>query len=387
MTQPIPERTDHISNEAQSTSALSGPNAPVYAVDLVFEGGAMHGIALVGALAVLEERGFQRMHMAGTSAGAIIAVLYAAGYTAVELYDLISYPFKNFLDRNIPIPGLNAPIGILTHLGLYKGDALEQQLREWLAAKGVRTFRDLRHDKFKNDPAAISHYKVQVIVSDITQKQLLVLPRDYAVLGYADGDEIDVASAVRMSASIPFFFDPVHVRNAQTSETHLLVDGGLLSNYPIWLFDSPTIPRWPTFGLRLMDQDPSVEGATMVGAMLQNDGNPNIVQYIESLIGTLVKAHDKMYIEAANFARTIAIPTLGTNGIDFNMPPEVVKALYQSGRDAATQFLASWDFQAYIAEFRSTKPHMSRREALTQRMRHTLRETAEGDHPEAAPTT
>ena len=120
MTQPIPERTDHISNEAQSTSALSGPNAPVYAVDLVFEGGAMHGIALVGALAVLEERGFQRMHMAGTSAGAIIAVLYAAGYTAVELYDLISYPFKNFLDRNIPIPGLNAPIGILTHLGLYK---------------------------------------------------------------------------------------------------------------------------------------------------------------------------------------------------------------------------------------------------------------------------
>ncbi len=58
--------------------------------DLVFDGGGVKGIALVGALSVLEEEGFQPQNVAGTSAGAIVATLLAAGYTAVQLRDILA---------------------------------------------------------------------------------------------------------------------------------------------------------------------------------------------------------------------------------------------------------------------------------------------------------
>ena len=52
--------------------------------DAVFEGGGVKGIALVGAVAVAEEKGYRWANLAGTSAGAIVASLLAAGYTGAE---------------------------------------------------------------------------------------------------------------------------------------------------------------------------------------------------------------------------------------------------------------------------------------------------------------
>ena len=76
---------------------------------------------------------------------------------------------------------------------------------------------------------------------------MLVLPGDAAQLGI-DPDELEIATAVRMSMSIPVFFKPV------TMDGHEIVDGGLLSNFPIWLFDTDTgiTPSFPTFGLLLV---------------------------------------------------------------------------------------------------------------------------------------
>ena len=65
---------------------------------------------------------------------------------------------------------------------------------------------------------------------------MLVLPRDAQLLGYAP-DELEVAYAVRMSMSIPIFFKPVRVENTQTNHEHVIVDGGMLSNFPVWVFD------------------------------------------------------------------------------------------------------------------------------------------------------
>jgi predicted acylesterase/phospholipase RssA len=50
-----------------------------------FEGGGVKGIGLVGAVAVAEERGYQWVNVGGTSAGAIVAFLLAAGYSASEI--------------------------------------------------------------------------------------------------------------------------------------------------------------------------------------------------------------------------------------------------------------------------------------------------------------
>ena len=69
-------------------------------VDLVFEGGGLKGIALVGAYSVLEERGYRPQNIAGTSAGAIVAALLAAGYTAAELRQIImECDLNSFKDR------------------------------------------------------------------------------------------------------------------------------------------------------------------------------------------------------------------------------------------------------------------------------------------------
>ena len=53
--------------------------------DAVFEGGGVKGIGLVGAVAVAEERGYQWVNIAGTSAGAIVAALLAVGYSVAEI--------------------------------------------------------------------------------------------------------------------------------------------------------------------------------------------------------------------------------------------------------------------------------------------------------------
>src|SRR3712207_6668476 len=68
-------------------------------VDLVFEGGGVRGNALVGALSVLEERGFRPQNVAGTSAGAIVATALAAGYSAAEQRQIIGeLDFTRFTD-------------------------------------------------------------------------------------------------------------------------------------------------------------------------------------------------------------------------------------------------------------------------------------------------
>jgi NTE family protein len=162
--------------------------------------------------------------------------------------------------------------------------------------------------------------------------------------------------------SIPVFFEPVMHHNPRTDEDHLIVDGGMLSNFPVWLFDAEgREPRWPTFGLMLVAADPRTVVAP--AAATNGVGRYSPLGYVKALASTMMEAHDRLYLEAATFARTIPIPTLGVGTTEFGIKPERVKALYASGHLAATEFLERWDFDAYIEEFRRGKDH-SRRAAL-----------------------
>ena len=67
----------------------------------------------------------------------------------------------------------------------------------------------------------------------------------------------------------------------------------------------------------------------------------------------MMEAHDRLYVETADYARTIPIPTLGVGTTAFDLSRERKLALYDSGRWAAEGFLKDWDFEAYIAAFRS----------------------------------
>lgn len=337
-------------------------------MDLVFEGGGVKGIALVGALSVLEERGYEPQGVAGTSAGALVAVLLAAGYPAGEMRDiLLDLDFGRFRDKGWEdrVPFVGTPLSLLKDQGVYEGDALLEYVRGLLAVKGVRTFGDLARSSAGRP---LYRYRAQVIASDLTGRRLLVLPRDAGKLGVEDPDSFEVALAVRMSAGLPFFFEPVRFPNPATGREHLIVDGGILSNFPVWLFDSRGVPEWPTFGLMLVEPEPRTPVAERIDRPARPAGGLDaVVDYVRALVETMIEARDRLYIETADFARTIPIPTLGVRTTDLDLPPQRKRALYEAGRDAAEQFLETWNFEGYVAEFRKGAPH-SRREAVAGQM-------------------
>ncbi|MGE3910601.1 MAG: patatin-like phospholipase family protein [Chloroflexota bacterium] len=335
-------------------------------VDLVCEGGGVRGIALVGALAVLEERGYVPQNLAGTSAGAIVATLRAAGYDPSAIYDIMTskdFDFQRIQDTawEDRLPGVGTPLSMLLDLGLYEGEYFLGLMRELLAQKNVYRFSDLIHPDFADVDRF--RYKVRVIASDITAGCLLALPQDAKDNLGTPADELDVALAVRMSMSIPAFFEPVTYQHRETGCDHLIVDGGILSNFPVWLFDVEGEPAWPTFGLRLVEDDVQQPLARGLEAPLLDPGRVSlVVDYVKRLIETMMQAHDRLYLEQDSFVRTIPIDTLGIAATSFKITRTQVDDLYQSGRQAAEAFLATWDFDAYKAEFRSGKHHSRRTE-------------------------
>jgi NTE family protein len=322
-------------------------------VDLVFEGGGVKGIGLGGAFDALEGNGFKPNNVAGTSAGAITAALVAAGYTASELKDIVfNMPFTRFKDSGgmARIPFFGGPLNVLADLGIYEGKYFHAWIAGLLAAKNVNTFGDLLNP---DSTGPVDRHRLRVIASDVTHRRMLILPTDASHLGL-EPDDMLVADAVRMSMSIPIFFEPVEVKDANGE--HMIVDGGMLSNFPVWLFDAPAgkRPRWPTFGMMLLEPEPR----KAIGHRLDNEDDPDVkhgslIDFAKSLAQTMMAAHDRMYLDEATYARTVAIPTLGVGTTEFEITNDRVEALYQSGFDAATKFLKGWDFEQYIQDYRT----------------------------------
>ena len=244
---------------AEVTEAQAQPQ-PKKRADAVFEGGGVKGIGLVGALRAFEDEGFAWQNVAGTSAGALTATLVAVGYSAAELKRIMDeeVEFSKFRDPTLVgrIPLAGKWLSLLVHKGMYKGDYFFNQIRSLLQEKtGEKRLRfgDLvipkEADDSDEDYERRYKYKLQVVATDITGKLLLELPGDIAKLG-GDPDKLEVAQAVRMSMSIPYFFKPVKYK-ARGHKKHWIVDGGVLSNFPIDIFDCPEgrEPAWPTIGV------------------------------------------------------------------------------------------------------------------------------------------
>ncbi|NGQ94734.1 patatin-like phospholipase family protein [Brevibacillus sp. SYP-B805] len=303
--------------------------------DAVFEGGGVKGIAFIGALAEMEAAGYEWEKLAGSSAGSIVAALLAAGYSSGEMKEIFTR--MNYLRllktkgwERLPLVGPAA--GLLLRKGLYPGSELEAMVADLLRRKKVRTFGDLPPEKLR------------VIASDITAGKMLILPDDLASFGI-DPHAFPIARAVRMSCTIPYFFQPFLLKHSNM--VHYIVDGGLLSNFPVWLFDVPGIPRWPTIGFRLHDQAQENEFTRITG----------LLSFSKALITTMLEAHDRLYVKKAHAVRTIFIQTLGVKATHFSLPEKVRTDLYQSGQRAARKFLERWDFERYIEVYRkpSTK--------------------------------
>src|SRR5579875_122873 len=345
-------------------------NTQAQFADAVLEGGGVRGIAHVGALSVAEEKGYRWRNVAGTSAGAFVAALMAADYSAGELYTIMSsLDFRRFArDRGFNWFFLREALNLLTRCGIHTGSYIEEFMREHLRAKKKSQFGDLITPGRENEPKdSRFRYRLTVIASDITSGCMLRLPQDALQYGI-DPDDLNMALAVRMSASIPFFFMPIN-QQARDGTNCRIVDGGLLSNFPVSLFDVPGEPRHPTFGFHLVDSLPSSTNPWPV--------NPtgNVLQVGKALLNTMLTAHDRLYMDDHTFVRTIVIPVNGISGTSFNLSREQTDMLYQNGRTAAEQFFSTWDFEAYKIAYRSGLPEKGRRERLHAEMQRIKRMT------------
>jgi len=322
-------------------------------VDAVFEGGGVKGIGLVGAVVAVEEAGYEFENLAGTSAGAIVAGLLAVGYPAPRLREIVGtidyhkFQDKGALDR-LGIPGMLLSLG--AEYGIYEGRYFEEWFGGLLEEAGRTKFGDILTD----DPREEYKYKLQVIASDISDRKLLVLPRDLKSFSL-NPDEFPIARAVRMSMSIPVFFEPVKLEDAN-GRTHFIVDGGILSNYPVWLLDDRENCTWPTFGFKLVEP---AEQRLKAGEPIPIR---NPVDFLSAMLGTMMGAHDNYHISVSkgDYARTIGIPTVidadgGPKEIKttyFGIKPEETEKLYQNGYQAARAFLSGWDFKRWKRKFR-----------------------------------
>jgi NTE family protein len=311
-------------------------NAAELRADLVLEGGGVKGIGLVGAISVLEAAGYTFERVAGTSAGSIVGALVAAGMSSAEMYDVMTtLDYRKFKDPTplTRIPLVGQFLSLLAQEGIYRGDYVESFVAEQLQQRGVRTWADLECDDPGSSLPPDQRYKLVVHVSDVTASVLLRLPWVYRSQFDMDPSTQSVAAAVRSSASIPFFFRPIKLKRSSGEESWLL-DGGMLSNFPISVFDRTDglPPRWPTIGIKLSaEKSPGTDGRKVTG----------LISLATAMIGTLTSWYDRMHINDPDVVkRTIFVDTTGIRSTDFGINESQQAQLYENGRVAATAWLA-----------------------------------------------
>ncbi|MDA7026981.1 patatin-like phospholipase family protein [Bacillus sp. CLL-7-23] len=288
-------------------------------IDGVFSGGGMKGIALVGAYETLEEKGFRFKRLAGTSAGSIIASFITAGYTSLEIRQIIEELNElELLDQRYSFYPLKILkwVSIYWRLGLYKGDKLESWIAEKLRAKGISVFGDFEKGKLK------------LIASDLTNGRMIVLPDDLTKYGL-NPDRFSVARAVRMSCSIPYFFQPVKLKSS--AGVSVVVDGGVLSNFPIWLFPDK---KRPVLGVTLM---PNIKEKP------KNVVN-NAFELFGALFETMREAHDARHISSKHERNIIFLPVEEIVSTEFTVSKEKKLALIELGKKRTEIFLKQWTY-------------------------------------------
>ncbi|HAQ18346.1 MAG TPA: esterase [Prolixibacteraceae bacterium] len=275
-------------------------------VELVQEGGGILGVALIGYTFVLEQLGIRFFSLAGTSAGSINTMLLAGlgdiskrkSEKVIEV--LVNKNLYDFVDGNddskdfikalvekakrvkLIWKGWQIVDEIFDDLGLNPGDDFLNWLTKFLKDNGIKTMADLNAE-FQKLPSDLViregvsrtlaglEPRLAIIAADLTTETKVEFP-GMCSLYWANPQKENPAIFVRASMSIPYFFSPLRISNipqgpeakkkweelvsfkGNPPRESFLVDGGILSNFPIDVFHKcNTIPRMPTFGIRLGD--------------------------------------------------------------------------------------------------------------------------------------
>jgi NTE family protein len=295
--------------------------------DGVFSGGGIKGLAFAGALQAADEAGYSEwVGLAGTSAGAITAMALAVGYDAKGLRDqLDKFNFATIADYGGPL-GVERIENLAVRRALTHGKVLSEWIKQLLAEapRPATKFGELGPGKLR------------VIGTDLSHGRMVVFPDDVGLYVDRAGqplvpDEFPIADAVRISAGFPYFFPPQSLRDRVTEKDGTLVDGGVVSSFPVFLFDEPN-PAHPTWGFRLFG------GSRPDQPTYKSIGGPTWpLEMLEAVLDSAINALDELENKAFS-NRTISIPTGAVPTLQFDLTDEQKAFLYDSGYKTAKQF-------------------------------------------------
>lgn len=315
--------------------------------NLVMEGGGIKGIAYGGALQELENKGILQgiVRTAGTSAGAIQACLLALGYTPSEITDIISNtPVESFNDDGFVLTGSKR---LINKFGWYKGDSFLMKMEEVIhqrTGNADLTFKDL-HQLAGSYPFR----DLYVTGCNLTKQKI-------EVFSYETHPDMRIADAVRISMSIPLYYRGVWVsergkisENAIPGENcSLFVDGGLLMNFPVALFDDKRYftadneksnfnPE--TLGLRL-ERCEQIEHEVQKKEGLAPFEITDFSSYMAALSGIIMRNVNPP--DPRDAERTIYINDLGVSARVRKVPEEEKKRMMLSGRQGVLDFFGRY---------------------------------------------
>lgn len=361
--------------------------------DMVFEGGGAKGMVFVGAMEVFESRGHTHGRLLGTSAGAITAALLAAGYQTQEMLESLSEKVDGhsvFEDFMAVPPALerdeihsSATRELLRNIDLpfipdRFEEKLDDQLAEWLAAQPslrcVFSFverggwysadnfvtwlqRKLDSGTNQGQPRQYSHMTLaqfhaasgkdlSLVAADTTRGVMLVL-------NHRTAPDLPLVWSVRMSMSVPLLWQEVVWQpewgqyRGRDMRGHSIVDGGLLSNFPIELFVSRALPVVTVMGPdvsenvlgMMIDEKLEVPGAESAAATPSafSLGELKTVQRISNLVNTATSARDKSIIDEFEHL-VVRLPAKGYGMTEFNMTDERRELLVEAGRQTMKDY-------------------------------------------------
>ena len=314
--------------------------------NLIFKGGGVRGIAYMGALEELEEMGIVDgiERVAGSSAGAIAATLVSFRLSMQETtvlfndLDLSSVRQSLIHESKGKILTLANPGSykrLLERFGWYSTKYFYEWISQVIAGKcddnPRATFKDLDKHGYRN---------LYIVASNLSRHR----PELFSL---GTTPDVAVADAVRLSMSIPLYFEALRFDGKNFGVGDYYVDGGLYNNYPLKIFDSKRYVgrsdnfkedvNWESLGLYLVSKrDISDDFA---------EYPKNLWEYV-ALTGRNYYDYHQLYglkSNALDEKRTIEINDCGVSPVDFDIKPGSgsFNALYKSGRKAVRDYFNS----------------------------------------------
>ena len=305
--------------------------------NLVFEGAGMKGLAYIGVLEELEkENVLQHIEkVGGTSSGGITAMCIALGYTPKEMKDIIYHtPFKQFNEgKGFFIGGL---IRFKKNFGWYKGNKFGEWVEQIIVGKtgdSNITFEEWIAKGFK---------PLYVTAASLTkQESVLFSAETYP--------KMKVKDAIRVTMSIPFYFEPVYIDKLgqivtepeNPNDYNLVVDGGVVENYPIYMFDGVDLNgnktvNPETLGVRI-DRTAQVKNDKQRKGLA---GMPikNYKDYVTAMYRLMLENLNRQNLSEGHWQNTISIDDGSVGSRVRAVSVEEKEVLLHNGRKAVKDF-------------------------------------------------